>query len=95
MIFDRINNDPHFLDKVFLILLLNFIFFRFYNFILDVLIKIILSKNESVLYFHARKFSMPSILSSSLVLGAILSRRSLKIEISPNENLTLPGYVLD
>ena len=48
-----------------------------------------------ILYFHAQKFSIPSSLSSSLVLGAILSKRSLKIEISQNEKMTLPGDALD
>ena len=38
---------------------------------------------------------MPSSLSSILVLGAILFRRSLKIEISQNEKLKLTGYALE
>ena len=36
------------------------------------------SRMRPILYFHAQKFYIPSRLSSSLVLGAILSRRSLK-----------------
>ena len=48
-----------------------------------------------ILSFHPRKFSMPSSLSSSLVLGVILCKRSLKNEISQNEKLTLPGDAID
>ena len=48
-----------------------------------------------ILYFHARKFYMSSNLSSSLVLGAILSSRSLKIEISQNENMALLRDVIN
>ena len=33
-----------------------------------------------ILYFHDQKFYIPSSLSSSLVLGAILSKRSLKMK---------------
>ena len=43
-----------------------------------------------ILYFQARKFSRHSNLSSSLVLGAILTSKSLKNEIYQNGSLTLP-----
>ena len=47
-----------------------------------------------ILYFQARNFSRPSNLSSSLVLGAILTSKSLKNEIYQNRRLTLPVDVL-
>ena len=43
-----------------------------------------------ILYFQAKKFSRPSNFSSSLVLGAILTSKSLKNEIYQNGRLTLP-----
>ena len=46
-------------------------------------------------YLHARNFSIPSSLSWSLVLGTILSRRSLKKYIYKNEKITLPGDEID
>ena len=67
-------------------LLLSFIIFRLCNFSFDVIVKIILSKNEADSIFHAKKFSIPSSLSSSIVLGAILSRRSLKMKFLKMKN---------
>ena len=42
-----------------------------------------------ILYFQATKFSRPSNLSSSLVLGAILTSKSLKNENCQNRSLTI------
>ena len=48
-----------------------------------------------ILYFQDRNFYRPSNLSSSLVLGAILSSRSLKNGIYQNRRLTLPVDALE
>ena len=52
-------------------------------------------KMRPILFFKARKFSLPFNLSSSLVLGAILSSRSLNNEIYQNRRDTLPLYVIE
>ena len=72
-------------------LLLSFIFFRFCNLFFS---RPFSFKMRLILYFQARKFSRPSNLSSSLVLGAILTSKSLKNQIYQNRRLNLLVYAL-